>query len=125
MAHTRKTFHAIHINLKKMKKPPDEYCTRIFFALSTILIFGVTYLHRLYRILKGDIRFIRVPKMTLKEKKSEPGDRFKIQVNPVGRQEISLPKDTPKNTLFIMHNLKGLHMKNTLFNNGILRTSFI
>ena len=96
MAHTHITFQAIHIYFAKVKKPPDEFCTHLFFASTIILIFGGLFLHRLSRLLKFKINWLRVPKTEFARQNSEPGVRIQIQVNPVGSQERSLPEATPK-----------------------------
>ena len=59
MAHTPKQFQFI---LKKVKKPPDGFCTRLFFALEIIVISSGFFLHRLSRILKIKLNWLSVPK---------------------------------------------------------------
>ena len=61
MSHTPKTFQEIHIYFTKVKNPPDVFCTHIFFASKTILIFGGLFLNRLSGILRFDINWLRVP----------------------------------------------------------------
>ena len=48
------------IILQKVKKPPDGFYTCIFFASAIILIFGGLFLHRLSRLLKVNLKWIRV-----------------------------------------------------------------
>ena len=45
-----------------MKKPPDGFCTLLFFASATILIFVGIFLHRLSRLIKVNLKWIRLPK---------------------------------------------------------------
>ena len=47
--------------LQNSNKPPDVFCTHLFFSSSTILIFGGLFLHRLSSIFKVSIKCIRVP----------------------------------------------------------------
>ena len=47
--------------LQKLKNPPYGFCTPLFFASAIILIFGGLLLHRLSRILKFKINWLRVP----------------------------------------------------------------
>ena len=61
MAHTPKNSNPYIFILQKVKKPPDGFFTHIFFALSIILIFGGSFFHRISRILKVNINWIRVP----------------------------------------------------------------
>ena len=46
--------------LHKLKNPPDGFCTHLFFASSIILIFGGTFLYRISRILKVNLKWLRV-----------------------------------------------------------------
>ena len=62
MSHTSKTFQAIHIYFTKMKKPPDEFFTNLFFAEARILTFGGLSLHMFSRKLKVKPNCLRVPK---------------------------------------------------------------
>ena len=82
--------------LQKLKKRPDGFFTHLFFASAIILIFGALILHRLSRLLKYNRNLIRLPKLSLQDKNVEPGEITQIQSIPVGRQERSLPKATPK-----------------------------
>ena len=61
MAHTPKTFQAIHIYFTILKKPTDLFFTHLFFASAIILIFGGLFLHSLSRILKVKPNLLRVP----------------------------------------------------------------
>ena len=96
MEHTPKTFQAINVHSQKFNKPLDGFFTHLFFTSSNNLIFGGLFLHRLSRLLKLNFNCIRVPTTDFAKKKSEPGGRTQIQVCSVGRQDISLPKATPK-----------------------------
>ena len=96
MAHTPKNSETYTFILQKTKKPPDRFFTHILFVSTTILIVGGIFFHSLSRIIKFNIKWIRVPTTDLARKKKEPGGITQIQVNPVGRQEISLSKYTPK-----------------------------
>ena len=62
--------------LQKLKKPPDEFFTNLFFASAIILIFGGLSLYRLSMLLKYNLnkvcegcRFM----MGMKERRSEEG----------------------------------------------------
>ena len=68
MSHTPKIFQDIHIYFKKVKKPPDGFCTHFFFASSIILIFGGIFLDRLSRILRFNIKWLRVSTANLDRK---------------------------------------------------------
>ena len=92
--------------LQKVKKKPDGFCTYPFFASEIILIFGGIFLYRLYRLPKVKIKRLRVPKTDFARNKCITRKETQIQVNPVGRQEIFLPKATPKNTLCLLQNFK-------------------
>ena len=46
--------------LQTVKKPPYGFCTRLFFASSTILRFCGLFLHRIYRLLKVKLGCLRV-----------------------------------------------------------------
>ena len=61
MVHTPKTFQSIQLYLKKVKNPPDRFCASLFFDSSIVLILGGLFLHRLYRILKFNLNWLRVP----------------------------------------------------------------
>ena len=86
----------MHIYFTKLKNPPDGFCTHLFFVSSIILIFRGLCLHRLSMIIKVYIKCLRVPTTDFVRKNTELVGRIQIQVNPVGRQEISHPKSTPK-----------------------------
>ena len=53
----------------KVKKPPDRFCTHLFFASSVILIFGGILLHRFFRLLKFNLKWIRVPTIDFSRQK--------------------------------------------------------
>ena len=61
MSHTPKKFQSIHIYFTKVKKPPDGLCIHLLFASAIILIFSGIILHSLSRILKVNIKLLRVP----------------------------------------------------------------
>ena len=61
MAHTPKMLQCLHIYFKKLNKPPDGFCTHIFFDLAIILIFGGVSLYRLSSIIKVNLKWLRVP----------------------------------------------------------------
>ena len=46
---------------KKVKKPPDGFFTHLFFALATILLFGVFSLNMLPKIIKVKPNYLRLP----------------------------------------------------------------
>ena len=96
IAHTPKTFQSIHIYFTKTEESSRWICTHLFFVSSIILVFGGLFLHRLSRLLKVYIKWLRVPTTEFVRKNAELVQRIQIQVNPVVRQEISLPKATPK-----------------------------
>ena len=89
MAHKSKTFQSIHIYHKKVKNPPDGFCTSLLFASAIILICGVILLHGISRILKVKLSYISFTTTGLKRITHN-------QTNTVGKQEIILPKSTPK-----------------------------
>ena len=66
MAPISKTFQYIHTYSTKVKNPPDGIFTHILFSSEIILIFSGLFLHRLYRLLKVNIKWIRVPTLILK-----------------------------------------------------------
>ena len=80
--------------------PPDEFFTHLFFASSIVLILICISKHSLCRIIKVDIKWLRVPIINLEDKNTELGGRIQIQVILVGTQEISLPKFHIKNRPF-------------------------
>ena len=55
--------------LQKVKNPPDGFCTHLFFASSVILIFGGILLHRFFRLLKFNLKWIRVPTIDFSRQK--------------------------------------------------------
>ena len=69
--HTPKTFQGINIYFTKMKKPPDGFCTHLFFVSSIILIFGGLFLHSLSKLLKVYIKWLRVPTTDFVRKKMQ------------------------------------------------------
>ena len=72
-----------------MKNPPDGFCTSLLFASAIILICGVIFLHVISRILKVKLSYISFTTTGLKRITHN-------QTNTVGKQEIILPKSTPK-----------------------------
>ena len=48
--------------LQKVKNPPDGFYTHLFFSLSIILLFIVILLHRLSRIIKVKLKWLRATK---------------------------------------------------------------
>ena len=69
MAYTPKTFHAINIYFNKVKNPPDEFCTHLFFDSAIILIFGGILLYKLYIVLKYNLKWFSVPKIDFARQK--------------------------------------------------------
>ena len=61
MAHTPKYSDPCTFILQKVKKPPDGFWAHILFASKTVQISCGLFLHRIYRILKVKIKFLRVP----------------------------------------------------------------
>ena len=82
--------------LQKVKKPPNGFCTYLLFASAIILIFGGLFLHRISRIIKVKMNWIRVTTAEFSGKTAETGGITQIQVRSVRRQERSPPKATPK-----------------------------
>ena len=82
--------------LQKRNKPQDGFCTHLLFASAIILIFDGIFLHRLSRILKIKLKWLRVSTADFASKNAEIEGRIQIQVNPVVRQEIIRQKVTPK-----------------------------
>ena len=59
MENAPKTLYAIHIYFTKVKNPTDGFCTNIFFTSEIVLIFGGLFLHRLSRLIKVNINWLR------------------------------------------------------------------
>ena len=79
-----------------MNKPQEVFFTRILYASEIILIFGGLFLHRLSRILKVNIYWIRVPTNEISIKNAKPVKRIQIKVISVRQQERITPKATPE-----------------------------
>ena len=62
MAQTSKNSKPYTFILQKVIKPPNLSCTRLLFESEIILIFSGIFLHRLSRILKINIKWMRVKK---------------------------------------------------------------
>ena len=79
MAHTSKQFQPHMFILQKLKNPPNVFFTHLFFASAIIQIFSGLFLHRLYKLLRVNINWIRVPKPDVaKESQNQEGEsKFK------------------------------------------------
>ena len=73
MAHTPKTFKAIHIYSKKIEDASIWIFTHLFFASAIILIFSDIFLHRISRLLKVKLKRIRVPTDDFSRQKCRTG----------------------------------------------------
>ena len=125
MEHTPKTFESMHIYFTKVKNTPDEFYTHLFFASEIILIFGGLFLHSLYGLLKVKLNWIRVSKTEPARKKTRTRRDDKNSSKISWRARKKPPKGHTKNIPFFLHNFKGSDMTHTLFNSGILRTTWI
>ena len=59
MAYTSKTLQLIHIYFTTLNKPPDGFCTHLFFASEIVLIFGGLFFYGIFRIFKFKIKWLR------------------------------------------------------------------
>ena len=86
--------------LKKLKKPPDGLFTNIFFASAIILIFGGLFLHRLSRLLKFNLNWIRVPKTDFERQKCRTRRDNPNSSNPIWKARKKPHKGHTKNRPF-------------------------
>ena len=105
MSHTPKTFQAIYIYFTKLKNPPCEFYTHLFFASAIILVFGGLFLHRIYMLIKANTIRIRLPK-TYCAKKFRTRRENKNSSNISWKARYKNPKGHTKNRPFFLQNLK-------------------
>ena len=86
--------------LQKLKKPPDRFFTHLFFASAIILIFGGLFLHRLSRLLKFNLNWIRVPKTDFARQKFRNRRDNQNSSNPIWKVRKKPPKGHTKNRPF-------------------------
>ena len=96
MEYSSEPFQAIHIHSTKSEETSIWIFIHLFFESATILIFSGIFLHRLYRIPKFKIKWIRVPTTEFSRKKQRTRRNKPNQLKPVGGKERSFPKATPK-----------------------------
>ena len=97
--------------LQKVKKPPNIFCTHLLFASAIIAISICLFLHRISRLIKVKLIWIRVTTAEFSRKASELGGRTQIKLISVIRQERSLPKTIPK--LFPFYSAQFLRLEYT------------
>ena len=81
--------------LHKLKKPPYGFCTHILFDSAIILIFGGIFLHRLSRILKFNIKWLRVPTTEFSRQKCITRRYHPNSSKPIWKARKSLPNFKP------------------------------
>ena len=86
--------------LQKFKKPPVVFCTHLFFASETILIFGGVFLHMLSRILRSKLNWLRVPKNELLRQKCRTRSDNPNSSKLIWRAKKKPPKGHTKNKPF-------------------------
>ena len=69
MSHTPKHSKMYTFILQLFKKPPDGFCTHPLFASSITLIFGGLFLHRISRILKAKLDWLKMPTIEFSRQK--------------------------------------------------------
>ena len=92
--------------LQKVKNLPDGLCTHLFFASSIILIFGDIFLHRLSRIIKVKIKWIRLPTTDFVRQKFITRRDNPNSSKPSLRARKKPPKGHTKNRLFLLQKSK-------------------
>ena len=100
-AHTPKTFQSLHIYFIKVKNPPDGFCSRLLFASVVIIIFGGIFVHRLYRILKVQLKLIKVPTTDFERQKFSTRRENQNSSKPIQKARNKPPKGYTKNRLFV------------------------
>ena len=102
MAHTPKTFQDVHIFLQKVKKPPDGFFNNIFFASAIILLFCGLFLHRLSRILKFKLKWVRAQKTDFSRQKFRNRRDNPNSSKPIWKARKKPLKDHNKNRIFVL-----------------------
>ena len=83
-----------YIFLKTVNNPPAGFCTNIFFAPRIILTFGGLFLYMLSRIIRVNIKWLRVPMIDLKKTKNRIENPK--QSKPIWKARKKPPKATPR-----------------------------
>ena len=78
--------------LQKLKKPPDGLFANIFFASEIILNFSGIFLHRLSRILKFKINWLRVPTTNFSKQKCRTRRENPKSIKPSCKARKKTPK---------------------------------
>ena len=79
--------------LQKLKKPPDGFRYCLFFALEIIMIFGGLFLHRISRLIKGNLKLIRLSKTDFAIQKFITRRENQNSIKPSCKEIKKLPKD--------------------------------
>ena len=91
-----------------MKKPPDGFCTHIFFASAIILILSGIFLHRLSRIIKVELKLIRVPTTEFSRQKFRNRRHKPKSITPSWKSIKRLPNVTPKTDYLFTSNFQSM-----------------
>ena len=109
-----------------MKNPPDVFFICLSFALANVLIFSGEFLHRLYRLLNFNLKWLRVTTAYFSRKtmKKQEGEPKIIQTQLEGKKE-TYQKPHQKQTLYLLQKFKLWYIPCTLLKIIILVTYFI
>ena len=87
--------------LQKLNKPSDILCTHIFFASEIILIFSGVFVHRISRILKVNLKWIRVTAIDFSRQKHITRGGNPKSEKPSWKARNEPPKCHTKNRPFV------------------------
>ena len=82
---------------KRLKKPPNGLCNLLLFASAKILIFGGLFIHRISRILKFKLNWLRVPTTDFARQKLTTMMENPCSSNVIWKARKNPSKGHPKN----------------------------
>ena len=122
--HTSKTRCLIHF-FQKLKKFPDGFCTRLYFDSSIILLFCGSFLHRLYRLLKLKLKWLRVKTTEFVRQKIITKRENPHSNKPSWKKRKNTPKATPKIDLLFSARIQRIGYVTDSFQECNTETSWI